>query len=261
MKKTLAVLSLLIALVPLTEVQGNSGWKPTISVCSGLATSYTNDSNMVYYVSPVFQTDLLISFKNGLFTELWNSVPSHEDYDQNFGTEQDVGFGWKGPLSAIGLNRTVLDAGTAYCNKPKTMVFGWGDMVNIHVDLSQTIGNLTLSSRYDNYVVMPNSGGNFISASVKYSKMLKSSKLFKHKTEDPEGIIVNLSLAPTYNTSDSFGYKDAVFLRGILELDGLLTEHLMVILQFKHYKPIMLHDDDIRNNDSDVGYMGFSYQF
>ena len=141
MKKILIVLSVLLGFDSIVMAGGSSGWTPSVTFRSVLASKYVIPNGSVAYPKMMVQTDLLASFKNGLYIDLWNSTP-FEGYDHNLGTEQDLGIGWTGPSYMY----IALDVEAMYFDESQMMTLGAEDILYGHAKLSKTTGEITATA-------------------------------------------------------------------------------------------------------------------
>jgi len=231
-----------------------SGWKPTVSLRSVYASKYlVFGTGAVLYDKPVIQTDLFVSFRNGVYLDLWNSTP-FEGYNRNFGTEQDFGIGWAGPLSKFGvkgpLSSITLDIGTTYFDEPKVLTFGAKDILWSHAKLTKEFKWATIYGSFDNFLEMPGSpykGGNVATFGAS-----KGTSMFN-------GLLnPSTSLALVYDNG-GFGNDRGFLLKGGAELDWRITKRVTLILpQVTYYAPVGV--DDSRKLDC-VWFAGFCYKF
>lgn len=256
MRKIIEILYL-VSFVCVCAIAGESlesGWTPSVSARVVVASKYAAfGSGGILYDKPVIQSDLFVSFRNGFYADLWNSVP-FTGHDDNFGWEQDLGIGWSGPLSALGLNGfasdMTLDLGITYFDEPGLLTLGANDILYNHVKLSKAFNLLTVFVDFKSYVPMPHSpysGGNLYDVGIS-----RGVSVFKDR------LSASTSLALVYDDG-GFGFDNGLLLYGCAELDWLLTKHLVLILpQVSYYAPITLRDS--RSLDAVISG-GLGYQF
>ena len=226
MKKIIVSLSLVLGLTTtLLADATNNGWESSASLQSVVASKYDSFvMGATLYDKPVIQTDLFVSFRNGLYLDLWNSTPL-DGYNHNYGTEQDFGVGWSGPLSTFGLKGSasdvVLNVEVMYFDEPQVGTFGAGDMLYTHVKLSKAFKWVTAFAGYENTAVSP--FGSVRGLDVFSVGASKGASFFK------DLVSASTSLALAYNTK-AFGLDNGLFIRGNVELDWKLTKRLTVIL-------------------------------
>ena len=256
MKKILLGLVLLACITTSTVfADTNSNKFPSVTLSSVVANKYLAfGSGGMIYDRPVLQSDLLISFQNGFYADVWNSSP-FERYDHNYGTEQDFGIGWSGPLSTFGVKNKMsdlnLDIGITYFDEPHVLTLGSDDIIYSHVKVSKMIYGVTLYGSYENYMSMPGSscpGGNLYGVGIN-----KKMSFFGDKLN------ASASIGPSYD-SGGFGLDNGFLIHGEAELDWKLSEHMSLILpQVRYYIPITVNDS--RRSFDEVIAGGLSYKF
>jgi hypothetical protein len=257
MKTLLVSLSVLfgLSLSALADDGTDQNHDPQVTFRSVVASKYLAfGSGGMLYDKPAIQSDLFLSFHDGLYLDLWHSAP-FRGYNHNFGTEQDFGVGWSGPLSALGLKSqpsdTTLDIGVTYFDEPSLSVLGAQDIIYSHVKLSKAFKWTTINGCYENYVAMPSSpyrGGSLFSAGAS-----NSASFFKDLTS------ASVSLSLVYDTG-GFGLDSGLLFRGSVELDWKLSKRLtMVMPQVNYYVPVTVHDS--RPSFDKVVFGGLGYQF
>ena len=68
---------------------------PSIALRSVTANKFMFSNGGVGYGKSVIQTDLNVSFKSGIYFDLWNSLPFKKNKEE-LGTELDYNMGWTG---------------------------------------------------------------------------------------------------------------------------------------------------------------------
>ncbi|GEM_PF-1203756 len=245
MKKFVVSLVTLLALISAakSEETTNSPWTPSVTLRSVAANKYSAfGSGGVLYNKPVVQSDIFIGFHNGFYIDIWNSTPMSGPYNQNFGTEQDLGLGWAGPLSTFGLKSgpladVVIDAGTTYFDEPGLQTLGSKDILYSHLKVSKDLSWFTANFMYENYTVMRNTpygGGSLYSVGASKSVLLLNGLL-----------TASTSVSLVYDNG-GFGCDDGLLLRGSAELDWAITKHLSLVLpQVNWYAPVTVRDNRV----------------
>jgi hypothetical protein len=215
MKKVLLCLLTASLLITKLEAEENQN-AMSVTASSSIANKYLNVSTGgVLSEDPVIQTDLLLTHKNGLYVDLWNSTSLNGNWNQgDLGDELDIGIGWNGTGKGL-----VLHVGVTYLDEPKLFSLGVGDIVYTHVRIGKGFRPLTLTFGYENYTPLPESGfqgGNLVG--------LGCSKTFSF-CEDK--INLNTSLAGVYDTG-TLGSETGFFLRGNAGLNWLVTKNFTI---------------------------------
>ncbi len=240
MKKLIVVAAAFMPLMAASPLEAQTNCLSSVTLRSVVGDKYLNFANGAeLYGEPVAQSQLLVNFRNGFYIELWNSTP-FGDWNENLGTEQDVGVGWTGPLSLCGLSggfgETVLDIGVSYFDEPDLAKLGSDDIVKSYLQLSHdfTIGGHKFSAlaHYRNYTAMPRSsfrGGSYLGVG-----MATTVPLVK--------VSITTSLSPVWDFG-GFGADDGLMLQGGAELDWKLGKRITLILpQVMYYAPLTMDD-------------------
>lgn len=228
--------------------QAQDGQWPSVTVSSLVANKYLGfGTGNLLSKDPVIQSDLNISFKNGLYIDLWNSRSLKGSWDNgSLGNEVDYQIGWKVNL-ATNLN---FNIGTAYCDEPNALSFGGGDILYTHAFLTKDLKYLSVSVGYENFVTMPDSGfrgGNLISLGVSKYQLICKDK-----------IGIRASMAGVYDTG-TLGSGKGFILRGNAGIDWNITKRLTFnVAGVNWYAPLTPHDKRIIDA---VVYSGFSFKF
>ena len=240
MKKILFCLGLSLFLGFTSSARADDGGSVTLR--SVVASKYILDNGEVSYDKPVTQTDLSINFKNGLYIDLWNSVPFKKD-SQTFGNEEDFGLGWSGTLFKF----IDLDLCATYCDEPRLMTMDKNDVLYSYIKLSKTVGSFVFSAMDGNYkAVLPDGPEteNFCNIGI-----CGSGSFFK------DHLNVSASIVPTYDTGEK-----SFFAKGSLEFDWKLIGHLSLVLPKVDYYYVPVQAYTSRSTDK-VFFGGLSYQF
>lgn len=227
-----------MAEVPATDIGPSVSFRSVVGdkyVCFG--------SGSLLYNKPVIQSDLFISFNDGLYVDLWDSKSLNSSWE-NYGNEIDYGLGWSGKIYGFG-----LDVGVFYYDEPSGLTFDEKDSWNSHIKISRDLRVCTVYGSLDNYMVMPDSeveGGNLCTLGAQ--KALEVNKLLSAKTY----------ASVAYDDGAYCGDNGLIFHTGG-ELDWRITKKLTLIVpEVKVYVPLTVQD--ARENEI-VLYSGFSYQF
>ncbi len=228
---TLSVITVTLLLLG-AHIQAEESVWPSVTVSSLVANQYLGfGTGNSLSKDPALQTDLLFSFKNGLYVDLWNSRSLNGSWnDGNLGNEVDYGVGWKGDI-APHLN---LNVGITYFDEPKALTFGAGDIIYPHIFLTRDFKWLSVIAGYENYTTMPGSGfkgGNLFSLGIsKYQLFCK------------DRIAVHASVAGVYDMG-TLGSSEGFILRGNVGSDWNMTKRLTFnVLGVNWYTPITAHD-------------------
>ncbi|MDO8593969.1 MAG: TorF family putative porin [bacterium] len=246
MKK--AILSVFTIVLFLGQATAEERYLPTVTLSSYVADKYLQfGKGSVLSKDPVVQSDLFISWKNGLFVDLWNSRSLRGSWDDgSLGNEIDYGVGWKGTLAT----NLSLAVGVTYFDEPRAFTFGAGDILYSHAFLTRDFKHLSVTAGYENYVTMPRSGfrgGNLISLGVS-----KSQSFCKDR------IGLRTSVAGVYDTG-TLGTDSGLILRGSAGADWNVTKRLTVnVIGVNWYVPLTSHDK--RTTDAMV-YSGLTFKF
>ena len=250
------IVSMMVALAVSTSVatagETNSGWDASVTLKTLVADKYLGfGSGCMFYHKPVIQSDLFVAFKNGAYVDVWNST-AFEHFNRNFGTEQDLGIGWAGPLTKLGLNlpNWSLDIGTTLFDEPPVENIGAGDVFFNHIKLSRDCKWMTVNAMFENFLFLPHSqahGANLLSLGAS-----------KEVTFCRDRLVLSASLSGVYDTGGTYEGK-GFFLRGTAELDYKLTKKLtLIIVQVAYYAPLSVHDG--RQLDQVIS-AGVAYKF
>lgn len=228
-----------------------------ISVRSMFVDKYVIPSGMVSYGKPVIQSDVLVSFKSGLYLDVWNSTQLKKksvgkvdvqspEMEANPGYELEYNIGWNGPLIA-GIN---LDVGVIYCDLLKYGKIGASeDVLYNYVKLSHiAVAGFSAQVIVENYTMMKNSvypGGNLYVIGVTRGDVLAG--VFNLDT----------SLEAVYDTG-IYGYESGEILRGKVGLSAKVYKSLTGLLQVNHYEPLNVREGYASKTTISSG---LSYQF
>jgi hypothetical protein len=230
----------------------------TITIHSMFANKYVIQSGLISYGKPVIQSDVLVSFKNGFYLDVWNSTQlkkksiskndvGSSEAEANPGYETDYNVGWSGPL-VIGTN---LDIGVSYCDLLKYWGIGASeDSVYNYIKLSHSVvAGFNVQIMGERYSMMKNSlyrGGNLYSAGVTRSDVWGGGSL-----------TLDTSLESVHDTG-TYGYKPGDVLRGKVGLSAKVFKSLTIILQVNRYEPLSVREDYTSTTATSGG---LSYQF
>ena len=253
------VAAIFIAATTTDAAEGtNSGWNSTATFQSAIGSKYLAfGSGTVLYDRPVIHSDLKIRFENGLYIDLWGSQPANDQWNANFGTEIDLGLGWEGPLSRIGVSGKLSDIqvsiGTSYFDEPDLSLLGAGDTLYSHLTLSKNITSLpiplSVNAEFENYVTMPGTavnGGNLYSIGA-------STCLSPFKDRLNGKLVAISSLSLVYDDG-GYAMDSGLLLRGFVELDWNVSKRLTTFVQGLYYAPLTVKDS--RELDAMV-FVGF----
>ncbi len=224
-----------------------NGW-PSVKVSSLITDKYLGfGTGNLLSEDPAVQTGLLISFKNGLFLDLWSSRSLKGKWDDgNLGNEIDYQVGWSGPIAS----NLVLLVGLTYFDEPKAFTLGAGDILYPHIFLTKNFKLLSVTAGFENYTTMPDSGfqgGNLLSLGVS-----KYQLLYKDK------IGLRASVTAVYDTG-TLGSGEGFILRGSAGADWNLSKRLTFnALGINWYAPLTPKDKRVADA---VFYSGFKFKF
>lgn len=188
--------------------------------------------------TPVIQSDITVSFDNGLYALLWASSSFDKNYGKtrsgaiDFGDEIDLGIGWTGKIKGLS-----VDIGTTYFDEPFPGSFGVNDVLYTHMRVGKTFTcGYTLTGVWENYLTMPHStptGGNLVG--------LEASKTFKltNKFSTP------IMLGAVYDDG-GFGAGSGILIRGSATLSYQLNSETVLNGGCRFYIPTM---SDYRKTD------------
>ena len=250
MKKTAITVSALLLFVlginSFAQTNTTSGWTPSFTFRSVVASKYLAfSSGGMLYDKPVVQSDLFVSFQNGLYADVWNSKSFEGSWGKSLGDEVDYGVGYGRSLGK-GFS---FDIGVTYFDEPMAFTESVGDILYSHIKVCKAFKPVTVFACWENYTTMPGTafeGGNLYSLGV--SKQLNIWKMLSASS----------SVAMTYDDG-GFGMGKGFLAKGSIELDWAITKNLTLIAQqVNFYITISTHDS--RDPDA-VIFGGFSYKF
>lgn len=220
---------------------------PSVSVQSVVSDKYVGTDGSELYGAGVIQSDVFMTFENGIYLDIWNSTP-FSGLNENCGSEQDLGFGWTGPVPVSDFSLAVMDVGVTYYDEPRLQDFGAGDILNGHVKLSVTTNGITVFESYEKNVALKGSGFEGFDL---FS--LGVSRLMGHTS----GVVVNGTAALGY----SFGgtdLNDGLMFRLAYDVSYPLTKKLKLVAPLKVWLPLTTYD--LRENEFVAG-VGLGYTF
>ena len=219
---------------------------PSIALRSVTANKFMFSNGGVGYGKSVIQTDLNVSFKSGIYFDLWNSLPFKKNKEE-LGTELDYNMGWTGSIGG----KTSIDVGVTYCDAPKMgRVGGGNDVFYSYLKIIQSVGEFSIYGAAENNSVTPGSsfrGGSMLSVGISRSDSYLDKDLN-----------IDMSLEPVYD-SGYFGLSEGTLVRGKIGFNWNVEKNLIVIFpQVNYYVPLKVHDS--RTSDTAIT-SGFVYQF
>ena len=226
-KNTLSVIVLLFLSV---GVQAQENHSPTVSVSSYVANRYLGfGTGSVFSKDPVAQSDVLVSFSDGVYVDLWDSRSLKGKWNSgSLGDEINYGIGWKGFL-APGLS---LNASTMYFDMPKVFSFGTGDFIYSRAFLTKDLKLLSIVAGYENYITRSKNGP--------LSRNLWSFGVSKRLSFNSFSLRTS---ALMINDGGTAGTDHGFFMRGRIGLDRNMNEHSVLnIIGINWYKPLTIHD-------------------
>jgi len=203
---------------------------PSVSVSSGVANQYIAFGNGgILYGKAVCQSDIFVSFENGIYIDLWNSKSLEGNWGESLGDELDYGIGWSGQIGqGFGLN-----IGLTYFDEPMAMTFGPGDVWFSHVKVSHSLGGVKVFGQYENHTTVAGTsyeGGNLWSLGVS-----KSQGYHDFITVDVSGTL-------TYDDG-AYGNDSGLLAKSSLGCSWKVSDHLTVVLpQLNLYVPWAVND-------------------
>jgi hypothetical protein len=99
---------------------------PSVYVYGGLHSKYVLGAGIVASEGAVAQGGTNFSWKNGMYLDVWGSVPFQSRPENDYGKETDLVVGWKGDTGLL-----KLDLSLAYYNLYPTRKVGSDDMIDI----------------------------------------------------------------------------------------------------------------------------------
>ncbi len=246
MKSTL-FLALIASAVSITSVRAEEKSWPTITLSSYVANQYLGfETGNPLSSDPVIQSDIFVSFANGIYADLAVSRSLKGSWDDgSFGNEVDYAVGWKGQIT----ENLSLKVGITYFDEPKALSLGRGDILHPVVYLTRSFTNFAVTAGYENFTPLPGSGfegGHLFSMGVSTSKNFCQEKVGTHA-----------SALLVYDTG-TIGSGRGFFWRGNLGLDWHANKHLTVnVFGMNWYVPMM---SDKRSTDAMI-WSGVSYKF
>lgn len=246
MKRTLKIsiitATLSVAVQLYAEAETNQ-W-PRITLSSLVANKYLQPgTGDVLHDRPVVQTDLLLTFKNGLYLDLWNSRSLQGKWDDgSLGNEVDYGLGWDGTIKGL-----TVHVGFAYYDEPGVFTLGAGDILYTELRLGKELKWFSVTAGYQNYTTMPNSGfqgGHLISLGASRAQPLYGDK-----------VILNASFAGVYDTG-TLGTLAGFMFRGNVGVSWNINEHLTFnAVSVSYYAPLTHRATDV------IVTSGLTYRF
>jgi hypothetical protein len=245
--------NMLVTMLVTVVMAGQVLSAPSVSFSTGIANQYVAfGSGSVLYDKAVSQSDLNLTFENGVYVDLWGSKSlGAESWGSNSGDEVDYGFGWSGKIG----NGFSLNVGLTYFDEPMAMSFGPCDVWYTHLKLSHDLtlghglGDVTLFGTYESFITTPGTsyeGGNLWSLGVS-----KTQAICKDLSVSTSGVL-------TYDDG-SFGGDHGLLAKFGLELDWQVTDHFKVVLpQLNLYVPFAV--SDCRDTEF-VAYVGVSLNY
>ena len=234
---TLAIAAILFAAANLKatateEPPDRNQWVPAITLNSYVANQYLAfGTGVVLSTSPVIQTNLNLTFPNGVYVNLWASQSTKGNWNNasNLGDEIDYGIGWKGSIS----KHLTLDFGFGYFDEPRLGTFGGGDILYTHVFLTRAFKHFAVTAGFENYIAMPKSGfkgGNLISIGIGKDWSFLNDKIGAHA-----------SVAGVYDTGTP-GARPGFFIRGNAGADWNVTKRFTLnVIGLNWFLPAASH--------------------
>lgn len=179
---------------------------------------YVGSAGVVFHDDPVQQTDITLSFDNGVYVNAWNSLPWNGK--EGFGKENDITIAWAGKLGDSGFS---LDAGISYFDCYQ-LFNRENDTINPFAKLSydwELNPNHTLTSSVKLEVPFNVSGGNgtVVTAKINHSWKLLEKLYLNHgpafiwdngACTEHEGIVARYDLGVSYLVTESFSLTAGV---------------------------------------------------
>jgi len=134
--KTLLKAVLAVAIVTAVAVSVNAD--PSLNLSTMVKSGYLGGNGNMFSRDPVIQSDLFVTFENGVWLDIWNSEGLTSDLDDGYDDEIDVGAGWAG---AIGGGMS-LNAGINYFNVYSITKLDKSDLVQLFAEV--TASDLTV---------------------------------------------------------------------------------------------------------------------
>lgn len=240
---------------------------PDIEVKSSIVDKFVLANGLVNYKRPVIQSEITISFRNGFYIDVWNSVQKEknkpvetsseegeeetEEIPEGFlnpGYELDYTLGWAGEF-VLG---TDLDIGVTYCDLLKFgRVGSREDLLYTYADLSHKVGaGFALKVMGEKFTVMRDAyyrGGALYSGGVSYNDSFMDEQLF-----------IEGSVEGTYDTGN-FGTEKGTLVRGKIGFNWKPVKNLSILFpQVNYYVPLTVRDGYTKTATVTAG---FSYRF
>ncbi|MEN9405194.1 MAG: hypothetical protein RLY47_153 [Candidatus Parcubacteria bacterium] len=95
--------ALIVALALMFGLTVNSASAQTYSFTTKLIDTYRGANGGLFYDGPVIQSDLFISFQNGLYGDLWVSRGGKAGWMDEFDSEVDYNAGWANNILDLGV--------------------------------------------------------------------------------------------------------------------------------------------------------------
>lgn len=231
---TLSVLTT-IALLTSFNAQAQDNTSPSITMSSYAANKYLAfGTGSVLTKDSVAQTDLFVSFKSGLYVDLWNSRSLTGKWnDGSFGNEVDYGAGWKGSVA----KSLILNVGVTYFDEPRAFTLGAGDILYPHAFLTKEFRLLSVTVGYEDYIAMPGSGfkgGSLVSLGASWSRSFGKASL-------------HASFTGVYDTG-TIGTSHGFIARGCAGADWSQNDRLTLnVLGVNWFVPVTPHDKRVSN--------------
>lgn len=200
---------------------------PSITLSSAVANKYLQPgTGDTVHNRPVVQTDLLVTFKNGLYLDLWNSRSLQGKWDDgSLGNEVDYGLGWDGTVEGL-----TAHIGFVYYDEPKAFTLGAGDIFYTELRLGKEFKWLSVTAGYQSYTTMPDSGfqgGHLVSLGVSRTQSLYGDK-----------VSLNASFAGVYDTG-TLGTLAGFMFRGNAGINWNINKHFTLnAVSVNYYVPL-----------------------
>lgn len=246
MKSTLFLALTATVLCSIPVVAEENQW-PSVTASSMVTSKYLGfGTGNVLSKDPAVQSDLFISWKNGLYLDLWNSRGLKGTWnDSSLGNEVDYKIGWKGQVA----EKLTLNVAVTYFDEPSVGTFGAGDILYTYAYLTKEFKHLSVTAGYENFTTMPESGfhgGNLFNLGVSKSQSLCKDRLN-----------LQASAALVYDTG-TLGSHEGLIARGNVAANWNITKRLTFnVIGVNWYAPITAHDK--RTADT-VLYSGLTFK-
>ncbi|MES2436859.1 MAG: hypothetical protein V4519_02515 [Patescibacteria group bacterium] len=107
---------------------------PSVVLTTRLWSQYYGANGSVYHTDPVLQSDVFVTFPNGVYIDLWHSAGLDDaNLNSNFGDEVDYTLGWVGKVRDVNVN-----VGVSYFDlaAPRLLSGTKGDLIYMYGELS-----------------------------------------------------------------------------------------------------------------------------